>query len=349
MEAQIFEPLLSFRKLLNGNLLQIMIEKQDTSQSLEKPIQQRDDEKKDIDLRDLFSALWKGKWVIIIFTAVFAVGAVFFAIKQPNTYSANALLAPTESSDGGALSKMSGQLGGLAAIAGVNLGGSEASRTDLAVQVIQSRQFIDKFISEHEILVPLMATKGWNLEKNSLLIDSDIYDTKTKSWLRAAEGLITSEPTPQEASSYFKKEIFSIEEDKESGFYLIKVSHFSPYIAKQWVDFLIDDINKVMRERAIEESTKNLAYLNSQLNKTAVADMQSMFYKLIEEQTKSLMLAKAQEEFVFKTIDPAVVPEIKAGPQRALICVLGTMLGFMLGVFIIFVRFLFVGHSSNKK
>ncbi len=104
-----------------------------------------------------------------------------------------------------------------------------------------------------------------------------------------------------------------------------------------------------MRERAIEESTKNLAYLNSQLNKTAVADMQSMFYKLIEEQTKSLMLAKAQEEFVFKTIDPAVVPEIKAGPQRALICVLGTMLGFMLGVFIIFVRFLFVGHSSNKN
>ncbi len=141
-----------------------------------------------------------------------------FAIKQPNTYSANALLAPTESSDGGALSKMSGQLGGLAAIAGVNLGGSEASRTDLAVQVIQSRQFIDKFVSEHEILVPLMATKGWNLEKNSLLIDSDIYDTKTKSWLRAAEGLRTSEPTPQEASSYFKKKYLVLKKIRKAVF-----------------------------------------------------------------------------------------------------------------------------------
>jgi len=41
---------------------------------------------------------------------------------------------------------------------------------------------------------------------------------------------------------------------------------------------------------------------------------------------------------VFKTIDPAVVPEEKSEPKRALICVLGTLLGGMLSVLIVLVR-----------
>jgi uncharacterized protein involved in exopolysaccharide biosynthesis len=69
--------------------------------------------------------------------------------------------------------------------------------------------------------------------------------------------------------------------------------------------------------------------------------MQSAFYQIVEEQTKSLMLAEVQEEFIFKVVDPAVVPELKAGPKRALICVLGTLLGGMLGVAIVLVRFAF--------
>jgi LPS O-antigen subunit length determinant protein (WzzB/FepE family) len=44
------------------------------------------------------------------------------------------------------------------------------------------------------------------------------------------------------------------------------------------------------------------------------------------------MLAKVRQEYAFKTIDPAVVPEEKSEPNRALICVLGTLLGGMLAV-----------------
>jgi uncharacterized protein involved in exopolysaccharide biosynthesis len=99
-----------------------------------------------------------------------------------------------------------------------------------------------------------------------------------------------------------------------------------------------------MRERVIAESTQNLDYLAEQLNKTSVAEMQSAFYQIVEEQTKSLMLAEVQEEFIFKVVDPAVVPELKAGPKRALICVLGTLLGGMLGVAIVLVR-----HALRKE
>ncbi|MGR5423262.1 Wzz/FepE/Etk N-terminal domain-containing protein [Vibrio sp. PNB22_4_1] len=307
--------------------------------------QPADDE---IDLRELFGALWKGKWIIIATTFVFAVGAVLYALSLPNIYKSDALLAPAESSSGGGLSKMAGQLGGLAALAGVNLGGGESSQTDLAVQVMKSRQFVEAFINKHDLLVPLMAAKDWELANNKLILDEELYNPNTGEWLREPNGLRGATPTAQEAFQVFNKEVLSISQDKESGLYTVSVKHYSPYVAQQWVNWLIEDINKVMRERTIAETSQNLAYLNTQLQKTAVADMQSTFYKLIEEQTKSLMLAEVQEEFIFKVVDPAVVPELKDGPKRALICVLGTLLGGMLGVAIVLVRFAFRKEDTEE-
>ncbi|EKO3831194.1 Wzz/FepE/Etk N-terminal domain-containing protein [Vibrio harveyi] len=298
--------------------------------------QSTDDE---IDLRELFKSLWKGKWIIIATAFVFAVGSVLYALSLPNLYRADALLASAESSNGGGLSKMAGQLGGLAALAGVNLGGVETSQTDLSVQVMKSRQFIQNFIEKHNLLVSLMAVKGWDSENNKLIIDEDEYDPKTKNWLRAPQGLRGVEPTLQEAYEVFKKDIFDVSQDKETGLYTIVIKYYSPFIAQQWVNWLVEDINKVMRERAIAETSQNLSYLNIQLQKTAVTDMQSTFYKLIEEQTKSLMLAEVQEEFVFKVVDPAIAPEVKYSPKRALICILGTLLGSLLGVAVVIIRY----------
>ena len=292
-----------------------------------------------VDLRQLFRALWKGKWIIIVTTFVFAVGAVLYALSLPNIYKSDALLAPAESSNGGGLSKMAGQLGGLAALAGVNFGAGESSQTDLAVQVMKSRQFVEAFINKHDLLVPLMAAKDWDLANNKLILDEDLYNPTTGEWLREAKGLRGAIPTAQEAFEVFSKEILSINQDKESGLYTVSVKNYSPYVAQQWVNWLIEDINKVMRERTIAETSQNLAYLNSQLQKTAVADMQSTFYKLIEEQTKSLMLAEVQEQFVFKIIDPAIVPELRDSPSRALICVLGVVIGSVLGFAIALARF----------
>ncbi|MGR5456000.1 Wzz/FepE/Etk N-terminal domain-containing protein [Vibrio alfacsensis] len=308
--------------------------------------QPADDE---IDLRELFGALWKGKWIIIATTFVFAVGAVLYALSLPNIYKSDALLAPAESSSGGGLSKMAGQLGGLAALAGVNLGGGESSQTDLAVQVMKSRQFVEAFINKHDLLVPLMAAKDWDLANNKLILDEELYNPTTGEWLREPDGLRGATPTAQEAFEVFSKEVLSVNQDKESGLYTVSVKNYSPYIAQQWVNWLIEDINKVMRERTIAETSQNLAYLNTQLQKTAVADMQSTFYKLIEEQTKSLMLAEVQEEFIFKVVDPAVVPELKDGPKRALICVLGTLAGIIFAFLIIFTKFLITRKNSEHE
>ncbi|WP_158174558.1 Wzz/FepE/Etk N-terminal domain-containing protein [Grimontia hollisae] len=295
----------------------------------------------EIDLRELFTVLWNGKWIIIATTFLFVVAGVLYAISLPNIYKADALLAPAESAGGGGLSKMAGQLGGLAALAGVNLSGSETSQTEMALKVMNSRVFVENFVNKHGLLVPLMASKEWDLASNELVYDEEVYNPQTNVWLREAKGLRSAEPSAQEIFEKFTKDVLNVNEDSKSGFVTLSIKHYSPFLAQQWLTWVIEDINQVMRERAIEETQRNLDYLSKQLEKTSIADMQSTFYKLIEEQTKSLMLAEVQDEFVFKVVDPAVVPELKAEPKRALICVLATLLGSMLGAGVVLLRHAF--------
>ncbi|RCU43308.1 LPS O-antigen length regulator [Corallincola holothuriorum] len=299
--------------------------------------QPADDE---IDLRELWNVIWRGKLLIIAITAIFAVGAVAFAISKPNIYKADALLAPAESAGGaGGLRALAGQFGGLASLAGVNLGGGGGEdKTGLAIKVLKSRAFIQSFIERHGLLVPLMAAKSWNKMSGELAIDPEIYDVKTKTWLRDVEPPKKPKPSAWEAYEVFSKEVLNVVQDETTLFVTLSVEHHSPIVAKQWVDLLVKDINQHLKTVETDEAKRSIAYLEAQLEKTSVADMQTVFYQLIEEQTKTVMLAEVREEYVFKTVDPAIVPEEKAKPKRALICVLGVMLGGMLGVMVVLIR-----------
>jgi uncharacterized protein involved in exopolysaccharide biosynthesis len=295
----------------------------------------------EIDLRELFIALWKGKWLIIFITTLFAAGGVYYALKQPNTYKAQVLLAPTQGS--GSMS-LGGSLGGLASLAGVNLGGDSADPKVEALAILNSRKFIEAFIQKHQLLVPLMASKEWNALSNVHTLNNELYDSNSQQWLTDAETGESLMPTMWEAHKAFKA-LFSVSEAKDSGMVTLSITHHSAVLAQEWVSQLVLELNEWMKTQTLQDTANKINYLEAQIVKTQVTELQNMFYSLIEEQYKQQMLAEVEEEFVFKTIDPAVVPEEKDGPKRALICVLATLLGGMLGVTIVLIRF---GFKKEK-
>ena len=288
---------------------------------------QYDDE---IDLRELFSVLWDGKKLIVGITAVFALVAVFYALSIPNQYRATALVSPAEGSGGG-LSGALGQLGGLASLAGVSIGGGESSEAQVAQEIMRSRGFIEEFISENNIDVEVFAAQGWDRGSNQLEINSDLYDAGSSQWVRDAPAGKTVEPTGWELYKKFSGMV-SVSEDKKTGMISVSVEYFSPELAKEWVDRLVIGINQHMQSRKLEKVNINIQYLEAQIEKTSIAEMREVFYTIIEEQIKSKMLAEASPEYAFVTVSPAMVPEEKSQPKRALICILGTLLGGMLSV-----------------
>ncbi|MFV1874113.1 MAG: Wzz/FepE/Etk N-terminal domain-containing protein [Oleiphilus sp.] len=289
----------------------------------------------EIDLRELISAIWQGKWLIVAVTFVFAVGGVIYAKSLPDIYMSEALLAPASESSG---MKVSGQLSGLAALAGVNLGGSGGDKTSLAIEVIKSREFIGQFIEKYDLFVPVMAAESWTRHDDSLQIDNEAYNTETKKWVRDVKPPYESKPSIFETYESFM-ELLNVSQDKETGMIKLSIEHFSPYLAKKWVDLIIKEINKEMRERELDEAQSSINYLNGQISQTNIADVRSMLFSLIEEQTKTVMLASVRDEYVFKTIDSAIVAEKKSKPKRALIVVLSVMLGGMLSIIVVLGRY----------
>ncbi|WP_372997174.1 Wzz/FepE/Etk N-terminal domain-containing protein [Marinobacter sp.] len=302
----------------------------------------RDDE---IDLHELFAILWQGKWIIVATTFLFAAAGVAYALYKPNIYKASVLLAPAQ--DEGAAGGISGQLGGLASLAGINVGGGGANKTMMAKQILQSRAFLADFIHRHNLSVPLMASEAWDIQKEQWLLNTEVYDSQAGQWLADEDGE-SQKPTDWDLVKVFRENHLSVSEDKETGMITLNVKSLSPQAAKAWAELLVNDINEHMQMQDVREAEARIAYLETKLNETNIAGMQQVFYQLIESETRTVMLANAQDEYIFKTVDPAVVPQEKSEPKRALIAIVATMLGGMLGVFAVFVRaFIRIGKQEK--
>ena len=275
----------------------------------------------EIDLLELIKVLWDNKLKIVATTVVAAFLSVIYALSQPNIYRADALMAPAGDQGGGGISKLAGQFGGLASLAGVSLPDDGVNKSELGLEVIKSRKFVREFVERHKILPQLMADDYWDPETRKLVLDAGIYDSKSKVWL--------GKNGPPSNETIYKTYIGNLilEEVPGSEFVRIGFKHKSPDIAAEWTGLVIQDLNNALREQEVREAESSIAYLRRQIDQTPLTELRKLFYNLIQSQTETMMLANVREEYVFKTIDPAIVPEKKSEPKRALICVLGTFLG----------------------
>lgn len=298
---------------------------------------------KEIDLKELAKVIWQGKWTIIITAFIAVVIAVIYTLSLPNIYKSEVLLAPAEENKSGGMAGLAAQFGGLASIAGVNLGGSGADKATIALEIIKGKVFVAEFVKLHNLKATLMATDGWTQGSNELTYDTDTYNPETKTWLREVKAPKQTEPSDLEVSKYFIKENVSINTNKETSLVTLSIKHYSPYVAKDIVDKLVVAINEKLKNDDIREANKSIEYLQDALNKSPIADMQKVFYQLIEQQEQTKMLASVRDQYALKIVNPAVVEEDKYGPKRVYICLVAVVLGGIIGVMVIIFR-----HSFCK-
>ncbi|MFC3150317.1 Wzz/FepE/Etk N-terminal domain-containing protein [Litoribrevibacter euphylliae] len=301
----------------------------------------------EVDLLQLWQAIWSQKLKVILITVVFAVGSVFFALSQPNLYKSEALLAPAvddKSSSG--LGALAGQFGGLASLAGVNLSSTGNNKTEEALAILKSREFITQFVRKNNILIPLFALQPVRFSKG-VALDPNIYDMSTNTWVREVQSPYTAEPTDWEIYKSFS-EILTVSTDKQTGLVNVSIEWYVPEQAQAWVTLLIKGLNEHIKNRDVSEAQKSIAFIREKIKEVSLLDMQTIFFNLIEAQGKTIMLAEVRDEYAFRTIDPAVVPLEKSRPKRALMCVFGSLLGGMLGTLIALVSY-FVKKRLEAK
>jgi uncharacterized protein involved in exopolysaccharide biosynthesis len=290
----------------------------------------------EIDLFELAANLWEDKVLIAGITALAAVFSVVFALLQPNMFEAKALLQPKASQGGGA-SSLARQYGGLASLAGISLpSGSGESKTQLALEVLKSKRFAYDFAERHELLPALFALKDVD-SAGEVVLDPALFEPSTGRWLREVSPPRSAKPSPEEVQRAWNG-LVTVSEAKDSGFVNLSVQHRSPVLAKQVVDWLITDINETLRAQDLAEAERAIGYLEEQLKATSVAEVRSLLAGLLRSHTEARMMATVDPAYVFAVIDPATLPEQKVAPKRALICVLGTLVGGFLGVLLSLIR-----------
>ena len=247
---------------------------------------------------------------------------------MPNFYASSALLAPANQDQ--SFSSKLGGVSGLASLAGVGLPSSSASKTEEALERIKSYKFFSEYFLPNIKLEELMAVKKWDSKTKKIIYNKDLFDTNTNKYTKQAR--------PSNLKAYEKyKKILSMNVD-ETGFVSISIEHHSPTLAKEWLDLIIYNINESMRELDKQDAQNAIDYLNESSKYTNIISIKEVMNKLLESKMQTLMLAASNKAYVFKTIDSPIVPEVKSGPFRSIICVFGTIIGSFLSILVVFIQ-----------
>lgn len=268
-----------------------------------------------IDLSALFAVLMRS-WKFIVAVALVAavIGAVV-SLQMRKVYRAQTLVAPVLQGPGGAGGL--GQLGGLAALAGFDLG-SAGGRKEEAFATLMSPGFARNFIVSQN-LMPILFAEQW--------------DQQAQRWREGEEP-----PTLEAGVTKFMRTVRFITQDRKTSIVTVAIEWYSPELAAQWANRLVEMVNERLRADAIRNAEQSIEYLNTELAKTNVVELRQAIYGLIEDQVNNAMLANVQREYSFRVIDAAIAPEKRIRPQRTLITVASFAGGLLLAILIVLMR-----------
>ena len=268
-------------------------------------------DKDSINLADIWFSARNNLKTFFSITTLSTVIAIIYAISIENVYRASVLAVPntTEGKISSPLSGIGDQFAGLAGMAGIDIsGGQQEIETNLAV--IESKQFTKIFLEKNNIYEELYP---------------DLWDSNAGTWSEDAKIPLFDDVL---------KDVYGIQNilfDKRVGQLSVTVDLNDPEYAAKWANQFMETANDYLKESAILEAKKNIRFLNNELSNAKVVQMRQLLNEMIARETQTIMIANTRDDFAFRIIDPALVPDKKIRPQRSLIVILGAIIGLIIG------------------
>ncbi len=282
--------------------------------------QQNNFEEEEIDIMAIILRLWEKRWFIIKVTCIFAVLGVFVAIFTPKEYTASCVVVPE--TKGGAFSASS--LGGLAAMAGINLGAATGGE-------MLSPVMYDKLLKNINLRKELMQTKLTFEEydepisildyyTNPIYRKSSVLGTIKKytiglpfTILSAIRGEkeekeVLAPGSKNDLKAYTRDELkcikafekqFSIMADKKNGDVTVSARMPEALAAAQVVDAVQNLLQKYVIELKLQKAEVNYEYIKQRYDEAKVVfEQKQEEYAKFQDANKvlSTALSKAKEE-----------------------------------------------------
>ncbi len=269
-------------------------------------------------LKELWDIFYSNIYILLTTTSVIVVLSVIYALILPPMYQSQVMMVNSDQNDRASqLSGIANQFGGLASLAGINLGSSGGNDVLTSISILQSRSFIIEFINAND-LKPILF--------------EDQYDQKDKSWED------NTVPSDWDAHEIFSS-LYVVDYDEfGSPVITLSLEWYDPIIAASWANLLVDKLNEYTKKEAMKDSEKSIEFLEIEISNTSNTNSKQILFQMIEQQMNKQMLANSSDQYEFRIIDRAVPAQEKHKPKRRVIVLLGTLLGIALSIIIILIK-----------
>jgi len=237
-------------------------------------------------------------------------GVALVVTATPRYRSEVAFMLVTDGGSVSGLAKLAGNLGGLASLAGVSLGGGNK---DEALELLRSRAFTSRFIERHG-LMPQLFPGDWDAAKGR--------------WL---EEDLSEQPTMARAVERFNQQVREISEDKRTGIVRLRILWPDRETAADLANTMVAEADAELRNRTIADAQRTISFLEAEIAKTSLIETRVMLNRLLEDQFNTVSLGRTRQYFAFRVIDPATPADADRPekPRKAMILVFVTIGGFL--------------------
>jgi hypothetical protein len=292
----------------------------------------------DIDLRELFLFLWRGKFYIFFFSTLFVFLGSLYLQNVERKYLVEYKLKPVGETQ--QKNNFSG-LSGFASIAGIELPSNSVNDFAIFKELISSVE-ISEIIFKNKKLIKRIFISEWNPSLGSF---SEPPKSKSRAYIDTVKKIISGNnevnyipPNARRLAIYISKSI-SINESKDTGFLTLKAETSNPDMLLSIMVMAVEASDQVMRQRYINFSKEPLDFYKEKLGIARSREHREALAGLISKEEQKLMFASKGKYF---TAEPYIEPSISLypiAPKPKLILVLSLILGLSFGVALVLIRY----------
>jgi len=268
-----------------------------------------------VDLRFLFGALWRGKYVIMLCALAGLAYGVWRMTSFVPEYVAKMIVMPSDPGDGAAPGGSARQQGGeLAAAFGITRPGPKTASTFDRLRVLLSSVTLAERLQAKYGLMQRVFRGSWDPASGRWLRPQGERFESIEG-IRAYLNLSTwSEPTLQRLAGYIGSGVV-IEEVEDTTFYSLSFAHTDPAFAQEILERVYREADDLLRAQDIERTTRYRDYLQGQLEATSTVEMRVGLVQLLLRQESVAMMLQSDLPYAARIIEPTTVSDQPTAPN----------------------------------
>ena len=244
-----------------------------------------------VDLTRLYEDFFNKKYLFLSLSVLVFLLSLMLYFFQPIRYVSSVVLLENNFISKGTLSSDNSIL----SLAGLN-SGKRSYELEFALENMKSKDFLEDFIIENDLLIDLFYIQGWD-------------ENKKRNIYKKEPSKISEDELKEFSGSDIKSKILKDLKIKSDGLsnWEVSFSSKSPIFSKLFLDNFVDSINAKTKDKFLSYS-KNIQtnYLAVSRNITNI-DIRNTFQELLKNELQKSLYTESMDDYVFVTVESASI------------------------------------------